>query len=490
MSSSALFARHSLLGRFARWLLLPLLLLWVINTIVAYQISSAAANMAYDRTLLASARVIAEKVTVQNQQLHVDIPYVALDNFEYDNRGQMFYRISDLNGRFLAGYVDLPEMPPNTPRSELYPALVHFHNDIYRGTPIRMATFFKIVVEDGLQGIARVEVAETTEARQFLTRRVLNYTLLGQGLLVLFALGFVALALFRILRPIRQLGREVACRGPTDQRDINVANIDRELLPLVDAINQYRHRLAQLLMRYQRFAADASHQLRTPLAVMTTQAEHALREDRPEVMRESLVALKKMLTQTTRLTNQLLLLAKMDSGSHQLQRDRPLPLFSLLESIEKAVMAKWGNAKAKGIDLGVENRCYDASAPVSGKQMLIEEVLLNVLDNALRYTPHHGVITVRLYDAAEGSDRGCICEIEDSGCGIPEDQREAVFERFHQLPDAVAGGSGLGLAIVKDICRLHDIHIHLHDGPQLGGLLVQLQFPKRAMSSVQSGAAS
>lgn len=226
MPSSALFARHSLLGRFARWLLLPLLLLWIINTIVAYQISSAAANMAYDRTLLASARVIAEKVTVQNQQLHVDIPYVALDNFEYDNRGQMFYRISDLNGRFLAGYVDLPAMPPNTPRSELYPALVHFHNDIYRGKPIRMATFFKIVVEDGLQGIARVEVAETTEARQFLTRRVLNYTLLGQGLLVLFALGFVALALFRILRPIRQLGREVASRGPTDQSDINVANID------------------------------------------------------------------------------------------------------------------------------------------------------------------------------------------------------------------------------------------------------------------------
>lgn len=341
-----------------------------------------------------------------------------------------------------------------------------------------MATFFKIVVEDGLQGIARVEVAETTEARQFLTRRVLNYTLLGQGLLVLFALGFVALALFRILRPIRQLGREVASRGPTDQSDINVANIDRELLPLVDAINQYRHRLAQLLMRYQRFAADASHQLRTPLAVMTTQAEHALREDRPEVMRESLMALKKMLTKTTRLTNQLLLLAKMDSGSHQLRRDRPLPLFSLLESIERSVMAKWGSAKAKGIDLGVENRCRDASAPVCGKQMLIEEVLLNLLDNALRYTPNHGVITLRVYDAAEGDDRGCICEIEDSGCGIPEDQREAVFERFHQLPDAVAGGSGLGLAIVKDICRLHDIHIHLHDGPQLGGLLVQLQFPR------------
>ena len=478
MRLEQLFNRRSLLGKFVRWLLLPLLLLWIINTVVAYQISSAAANLAYDRTLLASARVIAEQVMVRNGKLHVEVPYIALDNFEYDNRGQMFYRVSDFAGNIISGYGDLPQMPKNTPRTELYPALVHFHDDIYRERPIRMATFYKPLFEGGLQGMIKVEVAETTEARQYMTHQVLNYTLWGQGLLVFCALCFVGLAMTRILQPIRQLGEEVIRRPAGDFSDIEVGTTHSELLPLVAAINQYRRRLAQLLMRYQRFAADASHQLRTPLAVMTTQAEHALRDGSPEVMRESLTELKQMLKKTTRLTNQLLLLAKMDSGSHQLRRDRPQPPFSLLDSIEKIVMAKLAAARRKDIDLGLENRCRDQNAPIHGKQMLIEEVLLNLLDNALRHTPAGGVITLRLYDAAPGGDRGCIFEIEDSGPGIQPEQREQVFERFHQLPDAAPGGSGLGLAIVKDICRLHDIDISLHDGPQLGGLLVQLAFKR------------
>jgi two-component system sensor histidine kinase TctE len=218
MRLEQLFNRRSLLGKFVRWLLLPLLLLWIINTVVAYQISSAAANLAYDRTLLASARVIAEQVMVRNGKLHVEVPYIALDNFEYDNRGQMFYRVSDFAGNIISGYGDLPQMPKNTPRTELYPALVHFHDDIYRERPIRMATFYKPLFEGGLQGMIKVEVAETTEARQYMTHQVLNYTLWGQGLLVFCALCFVGLAMTRILQPIRLLGEEVIRRRRRLQR--------------------------------------------------------------------------------------------------------------------------------------------------------------------------------------------------------------------------------------------------------------------------------
>ena len=468
--------KHSLLGKFTRWLLLPLLLLWIINAVIAYQISSSAANLAYDRTLLASARVIAEKVTARNGKLHVEVPYIALDNFEYDNRGQMFYRVSGFDGEILSGHEDLPTMPPGTPRTELYPALVHFHDDRYRDRPIRMATFYKPLIDGGLQGMIKVEVAETTEARQLMTHQVLNYTLWGQGVLVFVAVCFVGLALYRILRPIRKLGEEVIRRDPTDFSDINVDKTHTELLPLVDAINQYRRRLAQFLQRYQRFAADASHQLRTPLAVMTTQCEHALRDASPEVMAESLGEVRHMLKKTTRLTNQLLLLAKMDSGSHQLQKGKPQPVFSLLDSIETTVMARLDMARQKDIDLGLDNHCPDSQASVKGKQVLIEEVLLNLLDNALRHTPIGGIITLRLYDQPDTEPPLRICEIEDSGPGIPEPYRELVFDRFHQLPDAAPGGSGLGLAIVRDICRLHDITISLHDGEQLGGLKVRLAF--------------
>lgn len=476
MAIEQLWQRNSLLNKFVRWLLLPLVLLWLVNIVIAYQISSAATTLAYDRTLLASARSIAEKVTVQDGRLHVTVPYVALDNFEYDNRGQMFYRVSDLNGRFLAGYADLPAMPPETPRTDLYPALVHFHSDTYRGHAVRLATFFKPVDEDGLQGMVRIEVAETTEARQFITRHILVYTLWGQGMLVLFALVVVGVAMYRIIRPIRKLGEEVMRRDPEDVSDINVEKTYNELLPLVDAINQYRRKLAQFIIRYQRFTADASHQLRTPLAVMTTQAEHALRDGSLAVMRESLQEQKQMLRRTTNLINQLLLLAKMDAGNHSPPPGKPLPQFLLLDCIERVIMMRLPDARKKRIDLGVENGCREPGGRVRGQQMLIEEVLVNLLDNALRHTPDQGVVTLRLYDAAPGSGVVCVFEIEDSGPGIPPTMREQVFERFHQLPGTASGGSGLGLAIVRDICRLHDVDIHLHDGPQLGGLLVQLSF--------------
>lgn len=474
MPASRLISGHSLLGRFVRWLVIPLLLLWAANAVIGYQISSNAANLAYDRTLLASARIISDQTGVENGKIHVEVPYSALDNFEYDNRGQMFYRVSDFEGRFIAGYADLPRMPAGTPRTDIYPALVHFHDSTYRGKPVRMATFFKPLIEGGLQGMVRIEVAETIQARQFIALRVLKYTVLSQGLLVLFALVLVAFALRRILQPIRVLGDEVKQRAPDDFSDLHASKTHSELQPLIDAINEYRHRLGGLLARYRRFAADASHQLRTPLAVMTTQTEHALRDGSPEVMRESLQALKQSLRRTTRLTNQLLLLARIDAGSHKLPAGQPYPPFDLDAMVEKVILSRLEMARGKDIDLGVDRRSRKAGLQLRGNEVLIEEVLLNLLDNAIRHSPQHGVVTLRLLDCARYPG-GIEIEIEDNGPGIPAEARERVFERFCQLPDAAPGGSGLGLAIVRDVCRLHQADINLHDAAS-GGLLVRLAF--------------
>jgi two-component system sensor histidine kinase TctE len=166
----------------------------------------------------------------------------------------------------------------------------------------------------------------------------------------------------------------------------------------------------------------------------------------------------------------------MDSGSHQLRRDRPQPPFSLLDSIREDRDGQAGR-RAQDIDLGLESRCRDQNVPIHGKQMLIEEVLLNLLDNALRHTPAGGVITLRLYDAAPGGSDRAIFEIEDSGPGI----QRAARTGLRTLPPAARRRprrQRRSAAIVKDICRLHDIDISLHDGPQLGGLLVQLAFKR------------
>ncbi|MBI3146116.1 MAG: sensor histidine kinase N-terminal domain-containing protein [Pseudogulbenkiania sp.] len=472
-------ARRSLLGQFVRWLLLPLMVLWAVNVVLDYRGGREAANIAYDRTLLASARIIADQLAIRDGKVTVTVPYVALDNFEYDNRGRLYYRVSGLNGEFLSGYDDLPDMPAGTPRSDLYPALVHFHDAKYRQLPIRVATLFQPVNEGGLQGMLQIQVAETMEARDAIAGKVLRQTLWGQGLLVFSAVGFVALALFNMLRPLRRLSREVAAREPADLSPLPLDEVHREIRPLVAAINQHTGRLEQLLARQQRFAADASHQLRTPLAVLTTQAEHALREGDPALMRECLEDMRRTLGHTTRLTNQLLLLARLDAAADPAgaaRRNDPVELDTLAE---KVCVAKLKEARQKALDLGLELEPAGLDATLPGNAVLLEELLVNLLDNAIRYTPAGGTVTVRLRQQSRpGSRRTRLqLEVEDSGPGIPADQRHAVFERFHQLPEAAPGGSGLGLAIVRDICRAHRATIELADSPRLGGLLVRVDFP-------------
>ncbi|EEG10393.1 sensor histidine kinase [Pseudogulbenkiania ferrooxidans] len=474
-------ARRSLLGQFLLWLLLPLVVLWAVNVALDYRSGREAANIAYDRTLLASARIIADQLEVHDGKVAVTVPYVALDTFEYDNRGRLYYRVSGLSGEYLSGYDDLPDMPAGTPRSDLYPALVHFHDAVYRAQPIRVATLFQPVNEGGLQGMVKIQVAETLEAREAIAGMVLRQTLWGQGLLVFSAVGFVALALVNMLRPLRRLSREVAAREPADLSPLPLDEVHREIVPLVAAINQHTGRLEQLLARQQRFAADASHQLRTPLAVLTTQAEHALRENDPALLRECLEDMRRTLGHTTRLTNQLLLLARLDAASDPAGTARHDDPVALTRLAERVCVARLKEARGKGLDLGLEREPPDLDAILPGNEVLLEELLANLVDNAIRHTPEGGTVTLRLrQETRPGSRRTrLVLEVEDSGPGIPAAQRQVVFERFHQLPDAAPGGSGLGLAIVRDICRAHRAGIELAGSPHLSGLLVRISFPWR-----------
>jgi two-component system sensor histidine kinase TctE len=272
--------RQLLLG-----ILLPVLAVGALAAASLYRAALAAADTAYDRTLLASAKAIGERLELsgQGEQAHVtaDLPYSALEAFEADNRSRMFYRVSGFRGEWVSGFQDMPPPRPAPARAGPFAALVHFYDDVFQDQPVRMAVLLQPVAGPSGQGMATIQVAETFELRRTLAHGLLLRTLLQQGLLIALVAGVVVWVVQRATRPVRELGQQLAARADGDLSPLPTATAPRELLPLLDATNGVMARLAHLLEHQKRFVRDASHQLRTPLAVLKTQAQSALRGDVP-----------------------------------------------------------------------------------------------------------------------------------------------------------------------------------------------------------------
>jgi two-component system sensor histidine kinase TctE len=217
----------------------------------------------------------------------------------------------------------------------------------------------------------------------------------------------------------------------------------------------------------QRFIADAAHQLRTPLAVLQTQAELALRENTSPDLKTTLAQLQDSTRRATRLANQLLDHARASSDISTLNIV-PLDLSALAADTTRELVPL---ALRHAIDLGLE---AEPGIQIQGDGVLLRELLKNLIDNAIRYCPAGACITVRV--SAAGS-AGISLEVEDNGPGIAAAERHRVFDRFYRIPGSYTDGSGLGLAIVKEIVRLHSGKISLGEGTGGGGLKVQILLP-------------
>jgi two-component system sensor histidine kinase TctE len=470
----------SLRGQLLRWLLVPLIALVALNAISVYHNALDAADMAYDRSLLASTRALAERVSVVNGKVVADVPYVALDSFETDTLGRIYYKVTGIHGETVSGYDDLPPVPANVPRSQAYPALVRFYHADYNGQPLRIAALLQPVYDDSMRGIALIQVGETLDARRGLSNQILFDTLLWlAGLLLALAL-LVWFAVRLVLQPLMRLKLEVETRSLNDLSDVDPALVHKEVRPLVAAMNTAMARLQSLIASQRRFIADASHQLRTPLTVLKTQAELALREcDRaqadPEQMKAALRDIVRSIAATTdstvNLANRLLTLARIEHGGQGGDHAALSPV--ALRDVARQVGLELAIAAVtKQIDLSLEG---DRPAVVHGQPLLLHELVSNLVDNALRYSPPGGTVVLRVTETADG----VALEVEDSGPGIAAAEREKVFAPFYRASATLErnpGGAGLGLAIVRDIAALHGATVTLADaaGPQ--GLLVRVAF--------------
>jgi two-component system sensor histidine kinase TctE len=467
----------SLRNQLLRWLLVPLVVLVVLNTFSLYRDALDAADMAYDRALLASTRALAERVSVRDGKVVADVPYVALDSFETDTLGRIYYRVGGLHGETVSGYDDLPRVPPNVPRSELYPALVRFYNADYNGEQVRIAALLQPVFDDSMRGIALIQVGETLDARRALSRRILLDTLLRQAILVVTVATLVWIAVRLVLRPLMRVKDEFETRPLSDLSNVDQALVHKEVRPLVAALNGTMARMQNLVAGQRRFIADASHQLRTPLAVLKTQAELGLREHDPEALRAIVRSMAGTTDAAVRLANRLLTLARIEHGGQGGMALVDLPAIVRQVGLDLALPAV-----EKNIDLALE---APGELAVNGQAAMLHELASNLVDNAIRYTPPGGSVLL----AVRQSAHGVLLEVQDSGPGISLAERDKVFTPFYRAAatmEANPSGTGLGLAIVRDIASLHGAEVTLGTAVGGSGLKVSVRFPAPAAVSAVS----
>ena len=455
------------------WLIAPLTLLFFANGWSAYRNALQGANAAYDRTLLASARTIAESLHAEAGRLTLAIPFSATDLMETDIRGRLYYRVIDTNGQHLAGFADLPSMSPGVPRSRDYSLLVHFYEDQYRGDPIRVAALYQPIARGDVHGMALVQVAETLETRLQLIESILFDTMWRQALLIVTTGLLVSWGIRRALRPLERLSRELGSRDSQDLRPFEAGDVHAEFSPLVRALNAYMARLRSLIDLRKRFIANAAHQLRTPLAVLTTQVAYAQRQNAPAAVRETLDAVGASLQDASRLAHQLLSLTRAEHG-FAVEHAQAVALATLARDL----CLEWlPRAHDAGVDFGLEISSDAGEAEVLGDPTMLRELLANLIDNALRYGHVGPRMTVRVSRACDSDS--CRLEVEDTGAGIPAQEFDRVFGRFYRVPGQTKPGTGLGLAIVREIAQQHGAIVSLFQ-TEGGGLTVRVDFREPA----------
>jgi two-component system sensor histidine kinase TctE len=456
--------QRSLFGEILDWMLVPLLLLWPMSIAITYLVAKSIANHPFDRALDDNVTVLAQQVKQVNGKVVAQLPSASRDILRADDVDTIYFQVIGPRGEYIDGDRDLPPPPAEEERPQ--PGSVQFRNDTMRGNEVRIAYLFVDLRRtrsalDGPRepGTVLVQVGETLDKRVQLANEIIKGVILPQFIILPIALALVWFALSRGLSPLAELQQHIRARRPDDLSPIDSGQVPEEITPLVRSLNDMLERLSQTIHMQKRFIADAAHQMKTPLAGMRMQSELALRETDQQEIHRSLEQLSKSSQSATRLVNQLLALARAENQTPEAKSFVPLELCELARN----VVQDWVQASfTYRIDLGFEQPGH--AVMVLGNPVMLRELLSNLIDNALRYTPSPGSVTVRVRTVAE--QKFAILEVEDTGPGIPAAERSHVFERFYRILGSNVEGSGLGLSIVREIAQQHDADVDIFNNPR------------------------
>ncbi len=483
MKLAAAWARLSLRNQLLLGIGLPVLALLLVNAFTLYQQALAAANTAYDRTLLASAKSIGELLEVDSSagppRLKATLTYAALEAFEADNRSRMYYKVTGFAGEMASGFADLPppRLDKGSPANNVYAALVRFYDEQYGAEPVRMAVLLQPVAGAAGHGMATVQVAETLELRHTLARRLLMQTLWQQALLLLVIAAVVLWVVQRATAPLRDLSRALQGRAETDLSPLDVPGAPRELQPVVDATNTLMARLAQLLEHQRRFVRDASHQLRTPLAVLKAQVQSARRGDVGAEL--ALTEINTTVERATELANQLLALAKVEQLRPGGDAMALTPVVDWAQTVRAVALDVSPLIAERQLDFSLEIDTLEtgkACIPVRAHEWALRELTRNLLHNAIKHGPPGSHLLVSL--KVDRADCQARLLIADGGPGLSDEQQQRLFQPF--AASGSAAGSGLGLAICHEIVQALSGHISLCNRglpPWVDGLDAEVRLP-------------
>jgi two-component system, OmpR family, sensor histidine kinase TctE len=445
------------------YLLLPLCFLSLCTTLVAYSLASGFANAAYDRELLNSADSVAARLRSNGEKVWLDLPPAAIAVLRHNGREKLYYQVIKTDGTRIAGDTILEGPFPKLNSDQ--PLL---RNDFLKNKEVRIARIM-VDVRRYADGPVFVQVAETLEKRHFLTGQILLAIVVPQVLLILFGSIAVSLGVAKGLKPLRVLKDGLSVRSQFDLSPLSEDNEPAELQPLVRAVNDLLARLRIDLEFQQRFVANAAHQFRTPLAGLKTYIYAAKRLPSNEKMNTLLDQIESGTDRMSRLSNQLLALAKADPANKLSQHDN-VDLNLIVSEVTAGFVER---ALDKEIELSFEGS--DSPAIIRGNATSLIEMTTNIIENAILYTQIGGTIVVRLlYQNQEGH---IALSVQDNGPGIPHAERERVFERFYRVLGTEAPGSGLGLAIVKEIASAHEAKVSIDALEQEIGTTIKVLFP-------------
>jgi two-component system, OmpR family, sensor histidine kinase TctE len=457
------FRHKSIRRQLLAWLLIPLSVLWLVCTAVGYFRSVDLAEDRYDHELLNSADSVIGRLEVVNGKVVVDLPPQALAVLRHAN-SKFYYQILTKDFARLSGDTDLPgpqdDLPPHVPRLSY---------GVIEGQRVRVCTV-RTPVENHNEYSVIVEVAETVKPREDFAHQLLIGIMVPQLLLI--GLGGLAIwqGVSRGLGPLRDLEQALARRSQFDLSPVSDANTPQEVRPLVHAINDLLGRLREDIESQRRFVANAAHQLRTPLAGLKTYVGVVSSMADKAEQKELVTAVSQLdngLNRITHLVNRLLALAKAEPNAAAKIKPQD---FDLNLVAAEATSDLIGDAIDKNVDLAFEGA--EGPLMVSGDPSSVRELVMNLVDNAVRYTSTGGHVIVRVQNG-----QNIVLAVEDDGPGIAEAERERVFERFYRVLGVGGAGSGLGLAIVKEIAKSHGARVCL-DGGKSGGTIIRVEFSK------------
>jgi two-component system sensor histidine kinase TctE len=451
--------QRSLFGEILDWMLTPLLLLWPISLVLTWLVAQGIAGKPFDRALEYNVGALAQLITVNRNQAQFILPLPARELLRADDADTVYYQVIGPNGEFLGGERGLP-MPPDD--GKIATGEVRMRDAEFQGIQLKVAYMWVRLDAPQLKP-ALVQVAETMDKRSVLATEIVKGVMLPQFVVLPLAVLLVWLALVQAIKPLNRLEERIRARNPEDLSPLDVEAVPLEVLPMVSSVNDLLMRLKDSIATQKRFLADAAHQLKTPLAGLRMQADLAQRQGaNAEELKQSLRQIGRSSIRATHTVNQLLALARAESsGSVLIQQSCDLARLTM-EVIRDCVP----RAMDKSIDVG-----YDGVEPgshgvtVVGNATLLQEMIRNLVDNAINYTPstpeRPGVITARVL--LDPFSRDLVLQVEDSGPGIAVAERELVFQPFYRALGTEADGSGLGLPIVLEIARQHHATVTVGD---------------------------